>query len=229
MNKKLFLAFYALVLTMCRSYSQAVPVSSIDELSCRPYTDFSAQGSTRGVECTYTCPNGETAGPRDFDSDPSLSATKGDLDGLFCGIEPSTFTPAATLVAPDTSTPAETPTLEVSATVAATATETISPTGSPLFTGQVTMCDTGANLISFRMTDPVPDLTGKTLTVEIAGQGSVCSVNPVNTSLMTCTMPPGLTFPASVVVSLDGAVVNELTLDGTGCDEITTPVATTTP
>ena len=224
MKKKLFLAFYVLVLTMCRSYSQAVPVSSIDELSCRPYNDIFR--SSKGVECSYICPNGETAGPRDFDSDPSLSATKGDLDRLFCGIEPPTFTPAATLVS-SSPTPAETPTLLASAT--ATTTVTVAPTGLPLFTGQVTMCDTGANLISFRMTDSAPDLTGKTLTVEIASQESICSVNPVNTSLMTCTMPPGLTFPASVVVSLDGAVVNELTLDGTGCDEITTPVATTTP
>ena len=224
MKKKLFLAFYALLLTMCRSYSQAVPVSSIDELSCRPYNDIFR--SSKGVECSYICPNGETAGPRDFDSDPSLSATKGDLDRLFCGIEPPTFTPAVTLVS-NSPTPAETPTLQASAT--ATATVTIAPTGSPLFTGQVTMCDTGGNLISFRMSDPVPDLTGKTLTVEIAGQESVCTVNPVNTSLMTCTMPPDTVFPASVVVNLDGAVVNEFTFNGIGCDEITTPVATTTP
>ena len=226
MKKKLLLAFYALVLTMCRSYSQAVPVNSIDELSCRPYTDYSGQGVSRGIECSYTCPNGETAGPRDFDSDPSLSATKGDLDLLFCGIEPPTFTPAATLVS-DSPTPAETPTVQASAT--ATTTVTIAPTGSPLFTGQVTMCDTGGNLISFRIVDPAPDLTGKTVTIEIAGQENSCEINPVNPSLMTCTMPPGLVFPASVVVRLDGAVLNELTLDGTGCDEITTPVATTTP
>jgi hypothetical protein len=91
------------------------------------------------------------------------------------------------------------------------------------------MCDTGGNLISFRMTDSAPDLTGKTITVEIAGQESICSVNPVNTSLMTCTMPPDTVFPASVLVSLDGVVVNEFTFNGIGCDEITTPVATTTP
>jgi hypothetical protein len=42
-------------------------------------------------------------------------------------------------------------------------------------------------------------------------------------------MPPLVTFPAQVVVSLDGAVVNDFIYDGIGCDEITTPVATTTP
>lgn len=222
MRKKLFLAFYALLLTMCRTYGQAEPFTSIDGLVCRPYND--TFGSSRGFECSYTCPNGETAGPRDFDTDPSLSATKGDLDRLFCGIEAPTFTPAAPLV-DNSPAPAETPTLQASATT----TVTIAPTGAPLFTGRVTMCDTGGNLISFRIVDPPPDLTGITPTVEIAGEESTCTINPVNPSLMTCTLPPDLVFPASVVVSLDGAVVNELTLDGIGCNEITTPAATTTP
>ena len=228
MKKKLFLAFYALLLTMCRSYSQAQPVSPIDGLSCRSYTAYFEGGSgiaSEGVECSYTCPNGETVGPRDFESDPSLSATKGDLDSLFCGVTPVTFTPAPTLVV-SSPTPAETATLEATATAAIT----ISPTaGSPLFTGQVTMCDTGANLISFRIVTPAPDLTGKIVTVVIADQESSCGVNPTNTSLMTCTIPSGVTFPASVVVSLDGAVVNDFVHDGIGCTQITTPVVTTTP
>ena len=227
MKKKLFLAFFALLLTMCRTYAQAEPFTSIDGLVCQPFNE--PFGSSKGFECTYTCPDGQVIGPRDFDTDPSFSATKGDLDRLFCGIEPSTSTSAPTLVAADTAAPAETPTLEASATVAATATETISPTGSPLFTGRITMCDTGGNLISFRLVDPPPDLTGKIVTIEIAGQENSCEVNPVNPSLMTCTMPPELIFPVSVIVRLDDVVVNELTLDGIGCTEITTPVASTTP
>lgn len=225
MKKMLFLAFYALLLTMCRSYSQAEPVSPIDGLSCRNYTAYFEKGfgTSKGVECSYVCPNGETVGPKDFDLDPSLSATKGDLDRRFCGIEPPTFTPVVTIAA-ESPTPVDTPTL------AATATVIVSPTASsPVLTGQVTMCDTGGNLISFRLVDPPPDLTGRTLMVEIAGQLSSCEINPVNPSLITCTLPPELTFPAQVVVNLDGAVVNDFTLDGIGCERITTPVATTTP
>ena len=227
MKKKLLLMFFAFVLTMCRSYSQAAPVHPIDGLSCRNYTSYFEKGfgTSKGVECSYVCPNGETVGPKDFDLDPSLSATKGDLDRRLCGIEPSTFTPAATL-ATNSPTPAETPTVLASAT----ATVTISPTSAPpLLTGQITMCDTGANLISFRIAEPVPDLTGRTVEAEIAGQESICTINPVNTSLLTCMLPPGLIFPAPVVISLDGAVVNEFTFNGIGCDEITTPAATTTP
>ena len=216
MKKNLSLAFYALFLTMCTSATPVEPSKPIDGLSCRATT-------ADAVACSYTCPDGVTV--VDFDEDPSLSATKGDLDSLFCGIVPPTFTPAPTLVV-SSPTPAETATLEVTATAAIT----ISPTaGSPLLTGQVTMCDTGSNLISFRIVTPAPDLTGKTLTVVIADQESNCTVNATNTSLLTCTLPPAVTFPAQVVVSLDGAVVNDFVHEGIGCTQITTPVVTTTP
>ena len=192
------------------------PFRPIDGLSCRT-------SASNEVACSYTCPDGETV--VDFETDPSFSATKGDLDRLYCGVVPATFTPVPTLIA-STPTLAEAPTLQASAT----ATISISPTsGSPLFTGQVTMCDTGSNLISFRIVTPAPDLTGKTLSVVIGDQESSCTVNPTNTSLMTCTIPSAVTFPAHVVVSLDGAVVNDFTHDGIGCTQITTPAATTTP
>ena len=226
MKRKLYLAFFALLLTMCRTYSQAEPLTSIDGLVCRPFNE--PFGGTRGFECTYICPDGQTIGPRDFDIDPSFSATKGDLDRLLCGIAAPTFTQAATRVA-DSPTVPETPTVEASATTALTATPTIPPTGLPLFTGQVTMCDIGGNLISFRIVEAPPDLTGKTVTVEIAGQENSCEINPTNPSLMTCNLPNELTFPATVIVRLDDVVVNELTLNGIGCEQITTPVATTTP
>ena len=223
--KKLFLVFFTLFLTMCRSSTQVEPYRPIDGLTCR-------SGTANEVVCSYTCANGETV---DFDTDPSFSATKGDLDRLYCGIVPATFTPAPILIA-SSPTPAETPTETPTLQAAITATETISasPTsgssGSPLLTGQVTMCDTGSNLISFRLVVPPPDLTGKTLTVVIADQeSSGCTVNPTNTSLLTCTIPPAVTFPAQVVVSLDGAVVNDFIHHGIGCTQITTPLATTTP
>ena len=215
--KKLLLVFFTLFVTMCSSSTQVEPLKPIDGLSCRTST-------SNEVACSYTCPDGETV--VDFDEDPSLSATKGDLDRMFCGVVFPTFTPAPTLVV-SSPTPAETATLE------ATATKAVTPSpaaGSPLLTGQVTMCDTGSNLISFRIVTPAPDLAGKTLTVVIADQeSSSCTVNATNTSLLTCALPPSVTFPAQVVVSLDGAVVNDFIHEGIGCTQITTPVVTTTP
>ena len=73
---KLLVMLSALLLTMCRTYGEDAPVSSIEGLSCQTYTDYFRQGSSRsqGLECYYTCPD-KTVGPLDFEVDPGLSAT----------------------------------------------------------------------------------------------------------------------------------------------------------
>jgi len=79
-------------------------------------------------------------------------------------------------------------------------------------------------LISFRIVEPAPDLTDKLVTVQISEQEITCAVNPVNTSLLTCTLPSDVTFPARIVASLDGAVVNDFSYDGIGCILVDTPI-----
>jgi hypothetical protein len=137
------------------------------------------------------------------------SASQAELDAQFCGValeptpteaiatESPTAAPSPTAAASPTlaasPTAAESPIASPTAPIAATAASTSVAQGS-LLTGRVTMCDTGGNLISFRITQPPPDLTGKTLTAQIAGQESTCYVNATNPSLMTCTLPPGTVF-----------------------------------
>lgn len=204
-----------------------------------------------GADCSYACSDGTTFQMNIPGTVSSMySASKDELDAQFCGLalqptptealptESPTTAPSPTVVASPTlaasPTAAEAPTLAASpvasptAQLAATAASTAAAQGS-LLTGRVTMCDTGGNLISFRIAQPPPDLTGKTLTAQIGGQASACYVNATNPSLMTCTLPPGMVFPAQVVLSVDGTVASEFTYDGLGCAEITTPIATTTP
>lgn len=237
---KLFIpfAFSALLLTMCRTYEQAEPVNSIEGLSCQSYTDyrfFEWRGEEyryyikeEGAECSYICPDGTVRQPaisaKFSASSPLYSASKEELDLQFCGIavQPTPTEPPVTVTT--------SPTPAASATVQASPTAENSPTPlPPLLSGRVTMCDTGINLISFRIVEPPPDLTAKTLTVQIAEQESTCAANPTNPSLLTCTIPPSVTFPARVVASLDGTVVNDFIYDGLGCEEISTPMPTTTP
>lgn len=220
-----------LFLTMCRFYDEGQRVSPIDGLACQAYTDYLEKGlgPSKGFECYYTCPDGTVAGPVDFETDPSFSFSEGDLDRTLCGVVPE-FTP--TEPSANTPTPAASATLvsTVSPTAEASPTPEISLTPeAPLLSGDVTMCDTGLNLISFRIVGPPPDLTGKTLEVQISELESTCSINPTNPSLLTCTIPPSVTFPARVVVSLDGVVVNDFTYDGLGCAQLSTPMPTTTP
>ena len=212
----LTLAFSALLLTMCRFYDQGERVTPITGLSCLAYTDYFDPGLevSNGLECYYTCPTG-VAGPFDFEADPSSSTSKADLDRTLCGVT----APQSTSTEPFATT---SPTPAASATAQASPTARITPTAPPpLLTGEVTNCDGATDLISFRIVQPAPDLTDAVLTVQIADLESTCAVNQVNPSLLTCTIPTAVTFPASVVVSLDGVVVNEFTYDGARC---TSPV-----
>jgi hypothetical protein len=85
------------------------------------------------------------------------------------------------------------------------------------------MCDLGGKLINFRILTPSPDLTEDTLEVLIADQQTQCYVNSVNPALLTCSLPNDISFPARVVVRLDGVVVNDFTYSGVGCGILTTP------
>ena len=228
---KLLLVLSAFLLSMCRSYDQNGTVASINGLSCQNYTDYGFLKRSEGAACFYVCPNGTIAQPHiseNFSASSSLfTATRKELEAQFCGVTPEpaataqlASTPATPLTtATVTASPIETATLEVSPTAA------ISPTAlAPLLTGDVTMCDQTVDLISFRIVDSAPDLTDELVTLQISEEETTCAVNPVNTSLLTCTLPGNVTFPATVVVSLDGAVVNDFQYDGIGCILVDTPL-----
>jgi hypothetical protein len=87
------------------------------------------------------------------------------------------------------------------------------------------MCDLGGKLINLRLLEPSPELAAETLDVKIAEQDSTCYVNPTNPSLLTCTVPNDIRFPAQVVVSLDGVIVNDFLYSGVGCSILTTPTS----
>ena len=225
---RLLLLLSAFLLTMCKNYDQAGPIASANGLSCQNYTDYGFFTQKDGAECFYACPDGtvsQPAIPGNFSTESTLySASKQELDSQFCGIasQPtSTIPPVSTSppLAASTPSPTLTPTTQVSPTAE------ISPTSqAPLLSGNITMCDQNVDLISFRMVQPVPDLTDKVVTVQISEQETTCAVNPVNTSLLTCDLPGDITFPVRVLVSLDGAVVNDFTYDGIGCILVDTPI-----
>jgi hypothetical protein len=239
---KLFVVLSALLLTMCTVYDQAGAVVSSNGLSCQTHTDFGAferQGDKnrffivkQAAECSYQCPDRKI---REFElpgkfsaSSPLYSASKEELNSRYCGIalQPTPTQLSATVSPTSTVFPTESPTEQAFTSPLAETSTAVEP---PLLRGEVTMCDLAVNLINFRLVESVPDLTGKTLAVQIADQESTCAVNPSNTSLLTCTIPASVNFPARVVVRLDGAVMNDFTFDGRGCAKIATPFPTTTP
>lgn len=238
MPKKIYLllAFSSFLITMCRTYDQGGPVVSPNGLSCQNYYGVFPGG--RGAECFYSCPDGTVRQPemsKNFSPESTLySASKRELDSQFCSM---TSAPTSTIPPEVTTTPLATtvsipsPTLTPAALASATTPVEISPTSqASLLSGNITMCDENVGLISFRMVQPAPDLTDKVVTVQISDQvAGSCEVNPVNRSLLTCNLPGPITFPARVVVSLDGAVVNDFTYDGVGCIIVDTPIPASGP
>ena len=233
MPKKIYLLlmFSAFLVTMCKTYDQGGPVVSPNGLSCQNY--YGAFSVGEGAECFYSCPDGTIRQPEfseNFSTESNLySASKGELDAQFCSmasgptatIPPATTnTSLATLVS--IPSPTLTPAAQASPILEAVTETTIA--SSPLLTNNVTMCDQTVDLISFRLVQPALDLTNKVVTVQISEQETVCAVNPVNTSLLTCDLPNRITFPARVLVSLDGAVVNDFNYDGIGCILVDTPI-----
>lgn len=221
MRKKLimFLVFSVFLVTMCGTAPERQLANPIEGLNCR------AGDGQRGMECFYTCPEG-TVGPILFDGDPSLSLSKGDLDRRYCSSasQPTSTQPPAEPSPTQTEVPTDVAT--EAPTVAPSATVVVPVTGQdPLLSETVSMCDLGGKLINFRIASPAPDLTGKNLEVQIAEQDSVCYVNPTNLSLLTCVLPNDISFPAHIVVSLDGAIVNDFEFSGLGCSILTTPTS----
>jgi hypothetical protein len=223
---KILLVLSTFLLSMCRSYDNGT-VASINGLSCQNYTDYGFLTRSEGADCFYVCPDGTVTQPHiseNFSGDSSLfTASKEELDSQFCSVS-AQATATESLASTPVAASATEPPLET-ATIDASPTAPISPTAAaPILTGEVTMCDQTTDLISFRILDTAPDLTGELVTARIAEQESTCAVNPVNTSLLTCTLPSPLTLPAQVVVSLDGAVVNDFQYDGVGCILVDTPI-----
>ena len=227
-NIKLFAALSILLLSMCTLYDQSGAIVAPNGLSCQNRTDYGSFQGQPSADCYYPCPDG-TGRQVQIDgefssSSPLYSASKEEVNQQFCE---NPDLPVLTQP-PATASPTKAATNKPAATAIAT-TEVAVETRQPLLRGDVTMCDVGVNLISFRMNEPVRDLVVEGLEVKIGDQSTSCSVNPTNPSLLTCAIPASVTFPARVLVHVNGAVANDFVYDGVGCAKIATAFPTTTP
>ena len=251
---KLFLLFFACLLTMCTSYANE-PVTYTNGLSCQNYTDhrfFERRGEKynfylreEGANCSYTCPDGTVKEAAiSGTASPLYSSSKEDLDVELCGaavpLTPTAMESLLTVfpISTDSVTPAASRTAQASTTAASPSAAQSSPTVAgvvtlpplrPFLSETVSMCDLGGKLINFRIAQPPQDTTGRNLEVQIAGQKSICYLNPTNRALLTCRLPVNVSFPAEIVVRLDRRVVNEFAYSGMGCAVLTTPTPAPKP
>lgn len=151
---------------------------------------------------------------------------------------------ATTTIYMENFVPSPTP---ITTTATPVATSTPSETGQensstlqPILAGSVSACDTGMGFINFPISEPIPDLTGKNITVSIDGQRVNCTVAGSRNQVLACSLPASTNFPVTVIVNLDNVEVNNFSYNGATCintvptkekdpNDPNTPVPTPTP
>lgn len=105
----------------------------------------------------------------------------------------------------------------------ATTEPTMTPTQpSPVLTGEVTYCDPATDTMNLRIDHTfVPSSFNHQVTIN--GDPMACKVNGSNSSLLTCSYPPSVVFPANIKVSINDIVVNDFMYDGSACVIPATP------
>ena len=212
-NAFLVLVIMAFTTAMCRSYDEQLGfVTYQNGWSCQTYTEYFGSGLSveNGHECQVICANGTAGPPRSVQNPLELEHV--DLRA-FCGVAAPTATEIV-ITATDTATPrvhentGSSPTAQPPATSTRTATRV--PL-LPLLTEEMTSCGNNNQLgwwVNFRLAEPRQELSNRDLEVTIGGLETPCGINQENPSLLTCFAPSGLTYPADVVVKLDGSQVN---------------------
>ncbi len=226
---RLILLFTAILVFMCRCNfpddKKTIVYSDNTYDGCTGFTDIDLQSTAdkSGYTCFLTCPDGSTVS-YDIFSTPVFGQKlqKGELQAKYCKAGA-----AAT------------------ATVTATLTQTPvgpAPVGgtSPLLSGNVTACSLKDGYINFRLVDNAPAITGSELLVTINGVKVNCTVPPNNLTILSCTLPAGITFPTDVKVAIGDSVANQFSYNGDEClyveptntpkpDAPSAPAATPTP
>lgn len=180
-------------------------------ITCTRYTEYTTSGLLERYyayeDCVVPCPDGSTVQVKDFGVHPGLLSLS-DVQGAYC--------PAAQAA----SAPLESPTATATATdteTAPLAPPTDPPALQPVLAGSVTVCDTGLQYINFPLADPLPDLTGKSVSILLNGVRVKCKVAGSDQRLLGCTLPSDTVFPLLVTATIDGEEVNNFSFDGAIC------------
>lgn len=190
------------------SFNKGQPSISSESVSFLTTTDGSkltCNYANGKFTCPLTCPDGSTVTFTTTSPSSVTSASLASLQATYC--KAPTATATLTLTPPPSSTP----------------TSTIPPTDAllPILTGQISTCDYRSGLVNFYLA--TPNLVPSNAHLYIDGVEAVCSIPSNNSSIFSCTLPAGKTFPAQVTTTLGGVQLDEFTFDGAGCTQFAPP------
>jgi hypothetical protein len=102
-------------------------------------------------------------------------------------------------------------------TATAVPTATIEALSAPLLTGDVTACSLKDGFINFKLVDDDPGFNGSEVLLSINGTQVSCTVAGTNKDVLSCALPPGVTFPAQIHAAVGDASTDDFSYDGGGC------------
>ncbi len=107
----------------------------------------------------------------------------------------------------------------------ATATPFAAPAAAstPLLSGEVSACSLKDGFINFKLVDDDPSFKGSDVYLTINETQVNCTLAGNNNSLLSCALPPGVTFPAQIHAAIGDASTDDFTYDGGGCITQTGP------
>lgn len=154
---------------------------------------------------------GESFVTGSFTSHDEIYPKKDGLDRIFVDTEHTANATANVTVNVDLSVPT------------ATTEPTMTPTPPlAILTGEVTYCNAATYFMNLRFDHSfVPSSFSHQVTIN--GEPMVCKVNESNSSLLLCSYPPSVVFPANIKVSINDIVVNDFMYDGAACVIPATP------
>ncbi len=128
-------------------------------------------------------------------------------------------------VSPSQATPTSTPTPvpTSTATAAPAAAESNQGVAAPLVTGDVSACNVNDGFINFKLVEGVPPFNSNEVVVVMNGTQVNCTVPSNNTSVLSCGLPAGVTFPLQVSVARGDSVANQFSYNGDACLYVAPP------
>ncbi len=216
-NLILFLIFTTMVTVVCRCNMTNSPLK-IAGHACKFTGDQDIQRGTFDgfAECknpdgsNLTCPyTGQPVPFSNFrlaDQSTIMSETQF-WARLGCYPPDATATPTASPQPTQTATATDTP----------IAAESIQEVAAPLLTGDVTGCNLADGYINFQLVKDTPPVNWNDVLVTMNGAQVNCVVPVANASVLSCSLPVGVTLPVRVTVTIGDSLANEFSYGGAAC------------
>lgn len=207
---RIFFAIAVLVL-MSLACEWAVPTPILPSVTC-------TKRGSESAECTYVCKKGggllrDSFTPPYGNGGFANVEKEEELEKLCAASFPNDYSQPVSAASEATEPPTEAPTESPTETPTAAPIEL--PT--PILTGDVTYCDAATRFINLRL---VEGFSAESFNHQLSMGGApmTCSFNQSNSTLLTCSYPATVSFPASIKVeSSNGSVANEFEFTGSNC------------